>query len=187
VASDPTDEELMATYIEQGSGSAFAELYLRYEGRLFGFFVKRLLPSMRDRATDLFQKTWLKVHASRARYEKGRRFSPWLYSIALNTLRDELKRKDSKENAGEEELETIASPEDTEENFAKKEDAARLESALSQLSGPDREALLLSDWEGFSPDELAELWKVSNVAARQRVSRARKRARAALTKPGRSA
>lgn len=172
----------MTAYGGSGNATAFSELYQRYESRLYGFFLRRLSSQLRSLAPDLFQKTWLKVHGARRRFDGNQKFSPWLFSIALNTLRDEWRVPRLVEGFDEPlELETQAAPDDVEKSFSLKQDLVRLERALTKIPENQREALLLSEWEGFSTRELADILRVSEVAARQMVSRARKKIRQIMT------
>lgn len=180
-----TDEELMTAYGRGGDAAAFAELYRRYESRLFGFLVRRLSSMQRPVVEDLFQKTWLKVHQARDRFRSEERFSPWVFSIAMNALRDEWRllstRKELFDDEEHDSVQGLQDPaDDAEEKLSLKEDLSRLDAALVTLPDAQREALLLSDWEGFSSIEVAKILKVSDAAARQLVSRARKRVRSAL-------
>jgi RNA polymerase sigma-70 factor, ECF subfamily len=56
---------------------------------------------------------------------------------------------------------------------------ARVENALAALDPPDREILLLAEWEGFAPDEIAKVLRRPAVTVRGRLHRARRRFRAA--------
>lgn len=79
------DEVLMAQYAA-GDEGAFREIYGRYRARAYGFISKRVSqPSVVD---ELFQLTFLKLHHSRARYEPGRRFSAWFFTICRNVVVD---------------------------------------------------------------------------------------------------
>lgn len=178
MASEPSDEDLMGVYADHGNAEAFSELYHRFESRLYGFFLKRLSFDTWSLALDLFQKTWLKVHRARHRFDRRQKFSTWLFSIALNVLRDEWRLPGTLSSLEEvEEMERIPSTEDQERDLSLKEDLARLEGTLSQISDLQREALILSEWEGFSSQELAKALGISEAAARQTVSRARKKVR----------
>ena len=56
--------------------------------------------------------------------------------------------------------------------------------ALAALGPADRETLLLSEWEGLSPTQIAEVMQCPAVTARGRLFRARRRFRAALEERG---
>jgi RNA polymerase sigma-70 factor (ECF subfamily) len=55
----------------------------------------------------------------------------------------------------------------------------RVRGALAGLAPRDREVLLLAEWEGLSPGEIARVLRVAPVTVRVRLHRARRRFRAA--------
>ncbi len=64
-----SDEALMIEF-QRGSRDAFAELFDRYHGPLYGFFRRRL--ATQERAEDLAQETFLAVIRATSRYEPVR-------------------------------------------------------------------------------------------------------------------
>jgi RNA polymerase sigma-70 factor (ECF subfamily) len=165
----------MDAYANQRSAEAFSLLYRRYESKLYGFFLRRLNPDHREVAPDLFQKTWLKIHHARHRFDREQKFSTWMYSIALNVLRDQLRVAPLGD-----EIPELAADTDVEQELSVKEDLGRLEEALALIPENHREALILSEWEGFSSQELAKILGITDAAARQMISRARKKVRLIL-------
>jgi RNA polymerase sigma-70 factor (ECF subfamily) len=57
---------------------------------------------------------------------------------------------------------------------------ARVDDALASLAPRDREVLLLSEWEGLTPSQIARVMRCPVVTARGRLHRARRRFRAAF-------
>lgn len=90
--NERTDEDLMLAYAS-GEGAAFEVLYRRHEGSLFRF-VRRVLGSALAAQTDeVFQDTWMKIIAARARFEPGpARWKTWAFAIAHNTCLDQLRK-----------------------------------------------------------------------------------------------
>ncbi len=86
---DRGDAELMALYAG-GGRAAFEELFRRYEGRAFHFFRRRI--GSDDRARDLYQELFLRLHRFRDRYDSERPFPPWFFQMARHVLVDELRR-----------------------------------------------------------------------------------------------
>src|SRR5215813_10145014 len=80
----PSDEELMAL-VAKGNAGALETLCHRYERPLYQFLWRHL--GGRD-VEDVHQETWLRVVRSAARFDRRRRFSTWLFQIALNLCRD---------------------------------------------------------------------------------------------------
>lgn len=85
----PSDESL-AQRMLAGDEDAARLLVERYERPLFA----TLLRVTRDRgvAEDLFQETFLRALRSGGRYDRSRRFQPWLFAIALNLAKDHARR-----------------------------------------------------------------------------------------------
>jgi len=83
------DEEL-AERTAAGDRAALRALYERYKGRLltYAFYVL----GNRAAAEDVLQETFLRVLRHAGRFDPSRRFSAWVYSIAANLCRDELRR-----------------------------------------------------------------------------------------------
>lgn len=86
----PTDEALLTRFRSSHDPEAFATLVHRYERELFGY-LRRFLhdPEM---AEDVFQATFLRVHLKSDQFEEGRRFRPWLYTIATHQAIDARRR-----------------------------------------------------------------------------------------------
>src|SRR5439155_901925 len=79
-----TDEELIAA-VASGDGRGLEELCRRYERPLYQFIARHT--GGRD-VEDLYQETWLRVVGAARRFDPGRRFSTWLFQIAVNLCRD---------------------------------------------------------------------------------------------------
>src|SRR5262245_22753858 len=86
---DASDEALMERYAN-GDAAAFEALFQRYELRAFSYFVKRT--GSRDRAQDLYQELFLRVHRARHAFDPGREFAPWFFHIAHHLLIDDERR-----------------------------------------------------------------------------------------------
>ena len=85
-----TDEELLAQCRSGADPRAFETLVRRYEHELFSY-LRRYLGSA-EMAEDVFQATFLQVHLKQSQFEEGRRFRPWLYTIATNQAIDAQRR-----------------------------------------------------------------------------------------------
>lgn len=85
-----SDEELFARYREHGDRDAFTALVHRYERELYSY-LRRYLGDA-SMAEDAFQATFLQVHLKGDQFEAGRRFRPWLYTIATNQAIDAQRR-----------------------------------------------------------------------------------------------
>lgn len=85
-----SDEQLLLRYREGGQRDLFATLVRRYERELFNY-LRRYLGDA-GMAEDAFQATFLQVHLKCDQFDEGRRFRPWLYTIATNQAIDAQRR-----------------------------------------------------------------------------------------------
>lgn len=170
----PSDEALMERFCA-GEAGAFEGLYQRYAAPLRGYLLR--MAGTAAAADDLVQLTFISVVRSRGRFVAGARVRPWLYAIATNAARDQLRRRRS---------EAVAAPAlQTEEASVEPavRDAgleARVRRALEALPAAQREAILLHRWEGLSFEEIAEAMGITRTAAKVRAHRGYERLRELL-------
>lgn len=90
---DPINAEnarLVADHLA-GDERAFGRLVARYHERLVTFLDR--IVNDRARAEDLAQEAFLRVHRHLPRFDATRKFSTWLYAIAGNLARNELRSR----------------------------------------------------------------------------------------------
>lgn len=86
----PTDEQLLADYLA-GDAEGFAGLVRRYSPEVFQFVLR--FTGNAAAAEDVAQETFLQVHLAARNFDAGRRFKPWLFTIAANKARDYLRSR----------------------------------------------------------------------------------------------
>ena len=149
--------------VQAGDQSAYRELFERHRARVYGFLLRR----ERDRAAadELFQETFLAVYRARETWKPGRKFRPWLFTIAANAARDRarsLRRRP--EPTGAEFLPPVYPDFDA---------RIHLEEAIAGMPDTLRGAFLLGVVEGFTHTEVAEQLDITPANARARISRGR--------------
>src|SRR5690606_15574893 len=77
-------------YRDSGDRRHFGRLVNRYERELYNY-LRRYLGDA-EMAEDVFQAAFLQVHLKCHTFEEGRRFRPWLYTIATNQAIDAQRR-----------------------------------------------------------------------------------------------
>ncbi|MGO9019081.1 MAG: RNA polymerase sigma factor [Syntrophobacteraceae bacterium] len=165
------DSQLIAAILE-GDVNAYSILVLRYQGAIFNLMY-RMTDSYED-AGDLAQETFIKAYEQLYRFQRGKKFFPWLYTIGLNHARNFLRHNKRiqwvplEDCAIDSELDYPCQQED---NICAKLDYAQLHEALNQLPLDYREALMLRYHEGLSMDEVAEAMTLKLSAAKMRVHR----------------
>jgi len=162
----PVLEDLMARYVE-GEATAFEELYRHLSPKLFGYLLR--LTRHRERAEDLVQITFTKIHRARASYLIGAPLLPWVLAIARRSFYDERRRAkvrpEDLSNDG-----TMPEPK-TEEGPVGDDMADALEQALSKLPHAYGEAIQLTKITGLSIAEASEVLGASKTAVKLRVHR----------------
>ena len=87
---DLTDEELVSAHL-QGRPGAFNRLYDRYRDRLIHFITRKTGDA--DRAQDLVQEAFIRVTRHLHRFDTSKKFSTWVYTIAGNLSKNELRNR----------------------------------------------------------------------------------------------
>lgn len=167
-----------------GEPEAFDELFARYGQKIYNLFVRSLGSS--EIAKDLVQETFLRLIQARSRYRPDRSFASWLYTIAMNLLRDQYRRSKRQSrwmqdqgNAGE----AAAACDRDEASLSNAPDDSRLQAvmeAVQRLPQEQRQVILLAKYQGLSYKEIGEVLGISEAAAKQRAYRALKQLRREL-------
>jgi RNA polymerase sigma-70 factor, ECF subfamily len=157
-----SDEALMLEF-QGGSRAAFEELFARYRKPLYGFFGRRL--NNPERAEDLAQETFLAVIRAAYRYEPRALVRTYLYGIALKLLAAERRKLSTsstlKQSARE--PQTEGTP----------EYVLWVRQAMEKLDAPEREILMLREYEQLSYSDIAELLRIPVNTVRSRLFRSR--------------
>jgi len=174
------DEDLM-DHCVLGSEAAFADLVRRYKTRI----VNLIYRFIRDhqRAEDLAQEVFVRVFLHRERYRKSGKFSTWIFTIAVNLAKNEIRRKVRLRNTSS--LEGLAEVAGSSGFFLKDDkpppdrDLERdqlnvlVNAAIQKLPQRYRTALVLRDIEGLSYEEIGDILQIPGGTVRSRINRAR--------------
>jgi RNA polymerase sigma-70 factor (ECF subfamily) len=162
-----SDEELMEL-IGRGETSAFDELYARYSGRLLMYFY-RMLSNDEERAHDILHDIFLKIIERPQLFDRGRRFSTWIFSVAHNTCKNEYRWRQVRQPA-EMELDEIESGiEGGDERFDRERFAAMLDLELGMLSEEHRSTFILRYQEDLSIAEISRILECPEGTVKSRL------------------
>jgi RNA polymerase sigma-70 factor (ECF subfamily) len=169
-------------HVVAGSEAAFATLVDRYKNRLQNIVYRYI----RDfqRSEDLAQEAFVRVYLHRERYRKTGKFSTWIFTIAVNLAKNEIRRKVR--------LRDVLSLDHVAEMLGGSDPGIKDESqpaadrqaergqtsevvavAIAKLPVVYREALVLRDIEGLAYEEIAEILGIPGGTVRSRINRAR--------------
>ncbi|WP_164522196.1 sigma-70 family RNA polymerase sigma factor [Halocella sp. SP3-1] len=184
-----SDKELIKRF-RNNDESAFEELVLRYQKKVYNT-VLRMLSNLDD-TSDITQEIFIKVYQNLEKFKGQSSFSTWLFSIAGNHCRDELRKRQkelkhrSLDSIAEERKETERVSNNSnyqpEESSIQNEQFRDIEIALSKLSIEYREPLVLRDIQGFTYDEISKILNLPAGTVKSRLSRARCKLRDKLSK-----
>ncbi|HID90149.1 MAG TPA: sigma-70 family RNA polymerase sigma factor, partial [Anaerolineae bacterium] len=175
---EPNDAQLVRR-AQRGDKAAFGELFIRYEGRIYGYLYRMV--GNRAWAEDLTQEAFIRAHQHLNRFGPPYDFKSWIYRIAGNLAIDGLRRyKDEISlpdwDAGEA---TAPEPADERAGIDPEQEARREEvrqaiwQTLHQMPENYRQILLLRELEGLSYQEIAAVMGISLDNVRVTLHRAR--------------
>lgn len=175
----------VATLIDahlRGDPRAFGQIVARYQVRLLNF-VYRMIGD-RERAEDLVQEAFLRVYRHLDRFDPARKFSTWIYTIASNLAKNELRNRsrapfvaiDHSQPGDERNLSSIAFEDRTtrpDTLFERRSLKALVDETVARLPSHHREVFVLRELEGKSYEEIAEIMHCNLGTVKSRLNRAR--------------
>lgn len=169
--SSRTDEQLAAVAAREGSdGPAFQCLLGRFRQRVWRICF-RLMGNETD-TNDAAQEVFVQLFLNRGKFEGRSKYSTWVHGISVRTclmLRRSRGRRRKYEITDPEEHHTTGA--ESKQNDP--EIALDLMSMLETLNENDRAMLILKHAEGYSYEELADMFSLSVSACKMRLSRAK--------------
>lgn len=189
--ADLPDGELIAR-AQDSNLDAFNQLVTRHQNAVYSVALRYMRAP--DLADDVTQDTFLRAYRSIETFhnDNGVGFRSWLLRIAsnraLDVLRSQKRRPADSLDAAMDDEDSSWSPEDPSETppqFAERGDLAQhLEWALGRISPDQRIVVILSDIQGHSYDEIAEITGIAPGTVKSRLHRARARLRKILQDSG---
>lgn len=187
--ADALDRADMAC-LAAGHDAALNDLMERHAAPVFHFLCRML--NNEDDANDLAQETFVRVFRARETFRPTEKFSAWLFTIAANLARNQIRWRsrhpnvslDAETGAAEQSLaSTLPSPESApSEQLLAAERTAAVRAAVNQLPTDLREAIVLCEWEEQSMAEAARILNATPKAVESRCYRARQILRERLKK-----
>jgi len=175
--TDKTDEILIEEF-QNGDITAYNQLVYRYKDRLLNYIHQFVYDI--DLAEDLLQDTFLKLYTHKNSYRKIAKFSTWIYTIAGNFAKTELRKKKRRKTYSNSELafseselivpDTSNEPDKDILNNSLKSD---LKECLSNLPLDFKTIIILRDIQELSYDEISIIVELPLGTVKSRINRAR--------------
>lgn len=176
------DDSAVVTAFLKGEERAFNELVQRYQNRLLNFVYRTV--GDRERAEDLVQEVFVRVYRHLHRFDRSKKFSTWVYTIASNLAKNELRNRSRNplvlfqtvQKNWEDDDRAI----DFEDPNSRPDDLYRkrhlrevVEKSVAQLPEHHRDVFVLRELEGKSYEEIAEITGCNLGTVKSRLNRAR--------------
>ncbi len=178
-----SDEELIRSF-QNGNEQAFDEIVSRYRVPLYNFLYRILGDAIF--AEDLLQETFIRIWTNRNSYREIAKFSTWIYTIAGNLAKSEIRRKkfhrwfslgigtrSSNWNEDNHILEIADETADPTLDYERKNIRQRVDEEISRLPLVFREVIILRDIQELSYEEISLILKIPLGTVKSRVNRGR--------------
>lgn len=171
--------DVLVARAKEGDAIAQGKLMQAWYKRIYNFGYKFFFDH--DLAMEVAQKTFIAMHRNIANLQEDSRFRPWLYTIATNCCREELRKRKSARSVslhdlrpGEEEESQaweIAGnrTENPERSMRQTELSDILHRCLLQLSAEQREVVIMKEYEGLKFREIADALGISENTVKSRM------------------
>ncbi len=175
--SDLTDEELIHRF-QHDDLAAYDIIILRYKDQLLNF-AYRFLGNIEE-SEDIVQETFLRLWRNRHAYRQIAKFSTWIYTIAGNLAKTELRKRKRRRIVSisdmgfedkEYEIEDLMANTDREVNSAMTEKI--IQNAINELPPRFREVIILRDIQELSYEDIGSILQIPLGTVKSRVNRAR--------------
>lgn len=170
--------------------SAFNELVLRYERRVYGLVYRML--QRRDEAEDLSQEVFVHVFKAIDTFRGDSKLSTWIYRIAINLTKNRSKYLSRRHSKAQDDLDAVVErapltsakgvsvgdvsrPDELVEGMQVEVIVKR---AIAQIDPDFREVLILRDVEDLSYEEICEVTGLAVGTVKSRIHRGRSQLRA---------
>jgi RNA polymerase sigma-70 factor (ECF subfamily) len=181
-----SDDGALVERVRGGDVAAFEPLVEKYRQRVYRLAYNVLRD--KEDAWDVAQEAFIKAYKALPTFRGQSAFYTWLFRIVMNVAHDKARQRGAAgrafgtERVTEEEWErTMPDPgEDPDAAAARAEQRRRISTALETLPEHHRAIIMLSDLEGLSYREIADVLNIPMGTVMSRLHNARKKMRSAL-------
>jgi len=165
------DEQELISHVQEGDEAAFARLMGLYKDRIVNYLYQ--FTGDYQKAVELSQETFLRVYFKADRYKPVAPLSSWIYAIASNLAKTEVKKRRKMATVSLDDLPNNYSAGIYSEDPPDPGLIRNLREALDALHPRYRVPVVLKDMEGFSQEEIARIIKRPVGTVKARISRGR--------------
>ena len=162
----------MKAYVA-GDSEAFRALFARYAPMLVRLTIRHLRSE--ELARDVVQQTFFQMHAARNDFQADRKLRPWVFTIAMNLVREHYRKQKRRKETELDEERSPAVERPERGPIEQRQRAELLRAAMAKLPDSQREVVELHWFEERPFAEVAEIVGATEGAVRVRAHRAYKR------------
>jgi RNA polymerase sigma-70 factor (ECF subfamily) len=171
------DEKELVRLAQDGSTDAFEALVTKYQSKVFSMALS--FTRNREAADDIAQDVFLKAYLALPKFHLKSEFGTWLYRIAVNHVKDVLRKKGRAREVSLEDVREISVADENlmEKAEMEKEAEARKGLVYKFVQGlPEkyRVIITLRDIQGLAYDEISQVLRLSQGTVDSRLHRARR-------------
>ena len=174
------DEQELIRRVRHGDEQAFAQIMTLYKDKIVNYLYQ--FTNDYQKAVELAQETFVRVYFKADKYKPIAPLSSWIYAIASNLAKTELKRTKRMATVPLEDVTNKYAAGTYYEDRADPGIIRNLWEALEALPPRYRIPVVLKDMEGFSQEEIARIIERPVGTVKARISRGRKQLRRELEK-----
>jgi len=174
-----TDEELIARF-QKGDERAYIELVHRYKDRLVNFVFRYL--NSHELSEDVVQDTFMKLYTSADMYREIAKFSTWIFTIAANLAKSELRRQKRRRvisihsmGIDDKEYEIPSESYSPEKDSTSSYGEKQIQLAIDTLPDQFKTVILLREVQQLSYEEISKILNISIGTVKSRINRGRQR------------
>ncbi len=182
------DDTTLIEEIKKGDAAAFEQFVLEYQGLVFNTCYSFL--NHREVAEDVAQEVFIDAYKSISSFRGDSSLSTWLYRLSMNKSLDLIRARKRKKRGsgllsffGNEEMSrlNVADTKQPHEQLEEDERRQILMSAIEKLPDRQKQAIVLSKFEGLSQEQVAEVMETTVSSVESLLVRAKKKLRELLS------
>ena len=175
------DDSTIVSKCQEGHSEFYGRLVDKYSARIINLGYAMM--GNRHDAEDVAQDAFVRAYRALGRFQKKAKFSSWLYQIALNLCKDQLKAKSRHARTGGDEQ--MANMDGNPQEQAPRiilqgELSEKMRDSINRLPWLYREAFVLRHLQGLEYEDVAGITGVPPDTVRVRAYRAREMLRTSL-------
>ncbi|MBN2171516.1 MAG: sigma-70 family RNA polymerase sigma factor [Candidatus Krumholzibacteriota bacterium] len=180
-ADAPRSDESLILAVQEGDKRAYDELVRRYKVRLYNFLLRMLADP--ELAEELTQDALVRAYLNADKYRTIARFSTWLYTIAINLVRNQARRRKrspvfrmplvGRSDGEQRELEAPDMSRMPDRDLETKEEREHIQETVMLIPPHYREPFVLREFHDLSYEEIAAATGLKLGTVRSRINRAR--------------